>query len=229
MAWLVLGLGAGGSGVSPAAAQACNGLPFRGRGLLGASYLAGDAADSPYALHELGGMVLRQLPGWSPFGTHHMVRIEASGGAASLDTLAPATGVMTHIGGSGGTAAGSYTVDVLPGSYAGDYSICLSGAVQGQWWTVGGFNAGDLTVPVWLSVGVPVRVKSGGVSAHAGFGAYWRSVSGVGPRGSMAGAGVRPWGDAGAGVLLGPARIDATLRHEVRARERVSVTFGVGR
>lgn len=211
----------------PAAGQACNGLPFRGRGLVAASYLAGDAADSPYALHEYGGTVVRQLPGWSPFATHHLLRFDATGGRASLDTLAPATGLVTRIGGGGGALGGSYTVDVLPGSYAGDYAICASAAVQGQWWNVGGFTASAVTVPVWLSFGGPLRVGTAGVSAHAGFGAYWRTVSGDGPQGSLARRGLRPWGDAGAGLLLGPARLDATVRHEFRTRQRVVVTFGI--
>ncbi len=224
---LILGVVAGvGAAAPPAAAQVCNGLPFRGRGIVAASYLSGDAADSPFALREYGASVTRQLPGWSPLGTHHVVRLEGGLGRASFDTLTAAAG-PAHFAGSGGSLGGSYTLDVLPGSYTGEYVVCVSGGLQGQWWRVAGLNGGGVTLPVWLSFGVPLRLGPTGIFPHAGFGGYWRAVTGNAPDGSVRARGFRPWGEVGAGLLLGPARLDGALRHEFRTRERLVVTLGL--
>ncbi len=214
-----------GGAASPAVGQVCNGLPFRGRGIVAASYMDGDAADSPYALHQYGGILVHQLPGWSPLGTHQVVRIEGMVGRASLDSLVVATGSATHFAGSGGTAGASYTVDVLPASYAGEYVLCLSAGVQGQWWHVTGMDGGGVTLPVWLSFGAPLRRGPTGFFPHASFGAYWRTVTGQAPAGPVRSHGVLPWADAGVGLLLGRTRVDAVIRHELRARERALVTF----
>ncbi len=224
---LMLGVVAGvAAAAPPAAAQVCNGLPFRGRGIVAASYLSGDAADSPFALREYGASVTRQLPGWSPLATHHVVQLEGGAGRASFDTLTAGAG-PTHFAGSGGSLGGSYTLDVLPGSYIGDYVLCISGGLQGQWWRVSGLNGGGLTVPLWLSFGAPLRLGPTGVFPHAAFGGYWRAVTGEAPYRSVRAHGLRPWSEAGVGVLLGPTRLDGAVRHEFRTRERLVLTLGL--
>ncbi len=209
---------------SPAAGQVCNGLPFRGRGIVAASYLSGEAADSPFALRELGGSYVRQLPGWSPLETHHALRIDAAFGRASFDTLA-APGMPGHFAGSGGMVGASYTLDVLPSSYGGDYTVCVSAGLQRQWWRVSGSNGGGVVLPVWLSFGAPLQAGPIGVFPHVSVGAYGRLVSGQGPLRPVRERGFRPWGDAGVGFILGPARIDAAVRHEFQARERAVLTI----
>ena len=217
---------AGAAAATPAAAQLCNGLPFRSRGIVAASYLTGDAADSPYVLREYGASVARQLPGWSPFGTHQVVRAQGGVGRASFDTLTAATG-PAHFAGNGGSVGVSYTVDVLPASVTGEYVLCLSGGLQGQWWHVAGLGAGGVAAPIWLSFGAPIRLGSLALFPHGSFGAYWRAVTGQAPDGPVRERGVRPWSDTGAGLMLGRARLDAVLRHELDTRERVVFSFGL--
>ncbi len=212
---------------SPAAGQVCNGLPFRGQRMVAASYLTGDAADSPYSLRELGATGVYQLPGWSPFGTHQLLRVEAAGGRASLEGPGPTAGTLVQVRGNGGMLGLSYTIDVLPSSYAGDYAICVSAGLQRQWWWVSGSSGGGMILPVWLSFGAPLRAGPTGLFPHAALGAYARDVAGDSQQGRVESHGVRPWGDVGLGFFLGPARIDAALHHEFRTRQRAVITFAL--
>src|SRR5512141_1368846 len=122
----------------PLAAQVCNGMPFSGHGMVAASYLSGDAADSPYTVRQYGAELVHQLNAWTPLGTHQLIRLEGAAGRASEDIPRGLNLPPDHVGGSGASAGLAYTLDVLPGSYAGPYVICLSSAVQGQWWRVAG-------------------------------------------------------------------------------------------
>ena len=135
------------------------------------------------------------------------------------------TGASAHLSGSGGAVGGSYTLDVLPASCAGEYVLCPSGGLQGEWWRVSGMSARGMTLPLWLSFGAPLRLGVMGIFPHASFGGYARLVTGEVPSGALRSRDLRPWGDAG--LLLGPAAVDASIRHEFRTRERAVLTFSV--
>lgn len=211
---------------SPARGQVCNGLPFRGNGMVAARYVSGDAADRPYTIRALGAVVVRQLPGWDPVGGHHAVSFNASGANATwMDARAlPGAPRLAGRGASGGAV---YTADLLPGSYGGAYTLCLSGGVQGQWWQVDRLSSRGVTVPLFLSFGVPLGSARFGVLPHASFGAYGRVLAGSSPEGSVRTRGLRPWSEAGVGFYAGHVRTDAGLEHEFRSAARVLLTLGL--
>lgn len=210
-----------------ARAQVCNGLPFRSEGGVVGTYVSGDASDTPYHVRQYGGSIVQQLPFWTPFGTHHAIRLDGVGGTADwTGKLAPTDLVDSHFGGHQGSGGISYTMDILPQSVAGSYVICLSAGVQGVWWRVEDMQGRGLTAPFWLSFGVPLRVGAFGANPHASFGGYYRKVTGEAPVANVLTRGFRPFGDAGVGLMIGPLRVDGTVRHEFRTRSRGMVSFG---
>ncbi len=211
---------------APARGQVCEGLPFRGTAAVAATYLSGDAADGPYAVRQLGGILVRQLPGWSPLGTHQALRLEAAGGQASWHTP-PQAPLPAGFEGLGARARLGYTLDVLPNSAVGSYVVCASAALEGEYWRVGGLGAGGATLPAWLSFGVPLGPSSFAILPHASFGGYLRAISGRTPAGDLRPHGFSPWAELGAGLVARGLSLDLGLRHEFHSRERVVVRAGL--
>ncbi|MBX6365739.1 MAG: hypothetical protein IRZ00_17970 [Gemmatimonadetes bacterium] len=206
-------------------AQTCNGLPIRGRGAVAASYLRGDAAETPLELAQYGGAAVVQIPGWSPFHTRHAVRVEARYGDATAEQRQNGTLVTRFPGHQYGAAAG-YTVDVLPQSYVGDYVICLNAGADASHWEIDGQSGTVFTIPAGLTFGVDLHGATVGVAPHAGFGAFWHHAAGDTPLGRVERSGVKPWGEGGVGVTVGPMHADASVRHEFKVSRRARFTMG---
>ena len=134
-AWAGLGLAALVI-AAPARGQVCEGLPFRGTAAAAATYVSGDAADGPYSVRQYGGAFVRQLPGWSPLGTHQVVRLNAAAGQARWQS-APRVLPVTRFEGRQASAGIGYTVDALSNSAVGSYVVCASVALEGQYLACG--------------------------------------------------------------------------------------------
>lgn len=211
---------------APAHAQTCQGVPFHGSGAVVATYLSGDAADGPYAVRQYGGALVRQLPWWTPLGTHQALRLEASAGEARWHSP-PLMQPPTSFDGEQASGGLTYTADVLPSSAVGSYAVCASAAIQGEYWRVDGLRAGGVTLPIWLSFGLPLGSSSMAVVPHASFGGYLRVFSGNTPDGTLQARGIRPFAETGTGLVLRAVRLDAFVRHEFKSRERLVLRAGL--
>lgn len=209
----------------PADAQTCNGMPMRGRGAVAATYLRGDAAETPLELEQYGGGAVVQIPGWSPFQTRHAVRVEARYGDAAAEQRQNGILVTRFPGHQYGVAAG-YTVDVLPHSYVGQYVICLNAGADASHWDIDGQSGTVFTIPADLSFGVDLHGGTFGVTPHAGFGAFWHHTAGDTPLGRVERSGFKPWGEGGIGLTVGPMHVDASVRHEFKVRRRARFAMG---
>lgn len=209
----------------PLHAQTCNGMPMRGRGAVAATYLNGDAAETPLELKQYGGAVLYQIPGWSPFHTRHAVRVEGRYGDASAEERLNGLVVSRFPGHQYGASAG-YTVDVLPHSYVGQYVVCLNAGADASHWDIDGESGTVFTIPADLSFGIDLHRGAFGVTPHVGFGAFWHHASGDTPLGPVQRSGFKPWNEGGIGVTVGPMHVDAAVRHEFKVRERGRITVG---
>lgn len=212
---------------SPARSQVCEGLPFRGTAAAAATYTSGDAADGPYSVRQYGGALVHQLPGWSPLGTHQVVRLTAAAGQATWHS-APRVLPATRFDGRQASAGIGYTLDALSNSAVGSYVVCASAALEGQYWRVGGASAGGATLPLWLSFGLPLGPAAFALVPHAGFGAYARAISGRSPEGDLRPHGLSPWAAIGLGLAARGLSLDGSLRHEFHSRQRLVVRAGVG-
>jgi len=212
-------------GAAPLHAQACNGLPLRHRGVVAGTYLNGTAAETPLQLEQYGAAVVYQLPGRSPWGTHQAVRLDGRYGDAAAERKLNGLLVDRFPGHQYGASAG-YTVDVLPSSYVGQYVVCLNVGADASHWDIDGESGTVFSLPAGLSFGIDLHRGAVGILPHASFGGFWFKATGDTPLGHVQRDGFKPWSEGGLGVTLGPAHVDATIRHEFKTRERGRITVG---